>query len=400
MAVVGRSHLDGGEVSDPESALSATIAQVLERSTGGARHTKRKPYTLRRPRSSGLPRQGSVSWVPIPTRLPRGSPPPEETPAAAAAMVAAANTASVEKVAPSAAAGRLTGVSARESVLGGASAPVPAPVPAQGTSFFDEQAEDPGPAASLRAAVTQGDTATVIALVSAAVESGDGSTAESILGGSSPPMLVLAATVGNAPMVKALLALGGSTLLDTRTRTGETALHAAAVHGSLPVISALLEANPRAVHIANGNGSTALHHAARLGHAAAVALLLERGSDPRRTDDLVGTPLHYAAQGLGPGQPIAENREWIELLQALLTGGAALHPPLSIDDRSGVVPREHRPIPPPQPLLPAEQEEDQEEEEEKVVQRGWTPLHRACYAGQWRIVAGLVKAGADDTVPD
>ena len=134
----------------------------------------------------------------------------------------------------------------------------------------------------------------------------------------------------------------------------------------------------------------------RNGHSVVAELLLQRGSDPRRADDLVGNALHYVAQGLGPGRP-ALTRPWIELMDLVIRFGAGLHPRLSLDAVSGVqatatvaalqgaVVTAVQPEPEPEP---------------KSVQRGWTALHRACYSGQWRLAVALVIAGSDVTVLD
>eukprot|EP01047_Picozoa_sp_COSAG01_P016411 COSAG01_NODE_841_length_13175_cov_26.426124_2_plen_599_part_00 len=271
-----------------------------------------------------------------------------------------------------------------------------------------------GPGAAVREAVLAGDSVLLESLVAGA---GEGGAARlRLLTEGRPPALTLAVSCGQLGVASALIRLGGPPLLEQRTLTGQTALHAAAACGHRATVDAILAAAPRTVDTTTPSGTTALHMAIHHGHPAVAELLLERGADPRRADSRVGTALHYAAQGpRGGGAALpALSRADLGLLLHIIDVGSSLAPALDVDDASGVLPPGapdgggsgraplDRPV-----LLPLAGEPEPQpstappgQAAASGAQRGWTALHRACYAGQWRLVAALVHAGATPTLRD
>ena len=247
--MIGRSHIPDACSTD---LRSAAIAQVLERRPGrrSAARVKRQPrYTpkvsLTGPSALHV-QPVSEEWVPIPTQVPPA--PLYELPTGTSEQLVDASDRAD------------THVTQTNLQLAENERPAVATRVLQQRSFTSEDLM--GPADTLRSAIVAGDIQAVHEAVEGAVATGAGTPA-SVLAGSRPPALVLAAALGNTAMVTALLALGGTPLLDKRTLTGETALHSAAAAGHYGVVAALVAANPRAVHFATAEGSTALHRAGR-----------------------------------------------------------------------------------------------------------------------------------------
>ena len=264
------------------------------------------------------------------------------------------------------------------------------------------------------------------------VLAGDGESLQAVLAESGgpalllqgrPPPLALAATRGDVAMVRTITMLGGRAVWEGRTLTGGTALHAAAACGHAEVCAALLEAHPRGVDLlSTSDGASALHLACRLGRTAAAELLLSRGANPRRADDRVGTALHHAARGGGPGREGGSRQAALKLLATLIQHGC------EVNDARGVAPataadkereRQRR-----RAAMMGEKEKQQAallerpvlvgdggkpgaeeggggaEEGGDGVKRGWTALHHAVQCSQWRLAASLVFAGADPMAKD
>ena len=94
-------------------------------------------------------------------------------------------------------------------------------------------------------------------------------------GGTTP--LHLAATVGNAETIEALLAVGAK--LEARAKDGRTPLHTAALGGNAEAIAALTAAGAKLEARAEG-GLTPLHAAVLSGNAETIEALLRAGARP------------------------------------------------------------------------------------------------------------------------
>eukprot|EP01059_Diplonema_ambulator_P015435 TRINITY_DN2656_c0_g1_i1.p1 TRINITY_DN2656_c0_g1~~TRINITY_DN2656_c0_g1_i1.p1 ORF type:complete len:469 (+),score=88.78 TRINITY_DN2656_c0_g1_i1:497-1903(+) len=77
---------------------------------------------------------------------------------------------------------------------------------------------------------------------------------------------------------------------------GNTALHHAALGGSLAVCKVILEKNTTGLYLENENGDLPIHYAAREGHVEVVRLLLSHSPKHAKAINYVGsTPLHLSA---------------------------------------------------------------------------------------------------------
>jgi|GEM_PF-1652187 len=120
--------------------------------------------------------------------------------------------------------------------------------------------------------------------------------------------LTLAAAAGHAPVVRALIAAGADPA--TTETTGLSTLHVVASEGTPEGIRALVEAGAE-VDALTTNGQTPLDLAVTNGRADIVRELLSLGADPNRRDRAQRTALHHAA---ADGQR--------DVVVALLDGGA------------------------------------------------------------------------------
>jgi ankyrin repeat protein len=77
-------------------------------------------------------------------------------------------------------------------------------------------------------------------------------------------------------------------------RDGQTALHVAAKHGSMNVISHLINIEQANVNARNEFTETALHCAAYAGQLAACKSLVKNGADVNASDAGISTVLHHA----------------------------------------------------------------------------------------------------------
>ena len=362
-------------------------------------------------------------WMPIPTSLPTFSlgdedaeelehvPAQAPSPAPAPSQVAAAAPprAPPRKAKPSA-----PGTDDLETLLADRredpDASLLADVSAVMGGFFPTSNSEPDNVIALRSAVMSGDTALV--QVTVAENGGLG-----LLLQGRPMPLQLAASRGDVSMARALCALGGRAAIEARSLTGQTPLHTAASCGHAEVCAVLIDTHPRCVDLlatsdAGSVGSSPLHLACRLGCTEAADVLLARGANPRRADDTIGTTLHYAARGLGPGRYFGATKPALKLIASLILHGA------EVNDTRGIPPPEtndpavaaantrqanllERPIfnekgPPTGQIEPLSAQAGAE----LVKKRGWTPLHHAVHCSQWRIVVYLVYAGANAMAKD
>lgn len=191
-------------------------------------------------------------------------------------------------------------------------------------NFFPTSDAEPDNVLELRAAVMSGDTA----LVQTKVAEGGG---PGLLLQGRPMPLQLAASRGDVSMARTLCALGGRAAVEARSLTGQTPLHTAASSGHAEVCAALIETHPRCVDLLattdreGSVGSSALHLACRLGCTDVADVLLAKGANPRRADDTIGTTLHYAARGLGPGRYFGGTKLALKLVASLIIHGAEVN---------------------------------------------------------------------------
>lgn len=89
------------------------------------------------------------------------------------------------------------------------------------------------------------------------------------------PELITAA--GNGEAERVLLLLNNGTSPTMRSKTGGTALHAAAKYGHTSVVLALIEFSA-SLEVTDMQGMTALHWACRMGRDDIVEILLDRGA--------------------------------------------------------------------------------------------------------------------------
>jgi ankyrin repeat protein len=109
------------------------------------------------------------------------------------------------------------------------------------------------------------------------------------------PPLHAAASRGDVPALKTMLASSADSVIDARDSLGRTALHVAALAGSVEACAALLNRRCQ-VDTVDESGCTALHAAASGGHVRVMEALLSKDAavDARSTGGW--TPLHVAAE--------------------------------------------------------------------------------------------------------
>lgn len=154
--------------------------------------------------------------------------------------------------------------------------------------------------------------------------------------------------------IKSVLSLLGAAAVAALAVSGAVGapIHDAAKAGDVAKLDAILKMDKSLVNIRDsehkgelsvvGEEWSALHWAAYSGHTAAVKLLVDKGADVRIRDAYGFTPLHYAL-----------NKEIVEIL---------------VDQRADINSRSQS--------------------------NGWTPLQRACFAGQLEVVKELLARGA------
>ena len=136
----------------------------------------------------------------------------------------------------------------------------------------------------LALACTNGDTATVDALLAAGADAN-----RAILGGETP--LMIAARTGRVAVVTSLLAHGA--VVDSALPGGQTALMWAAAEGHTAVVAALIAAKAD-VTATVPTGLNALLFAVRAGHVETVRILLKTGLDINAVTARLRWPLKTA----------------------------------------------------------------------------------------------------------
>lgn len=220
-----------------------------------------------------------------------------------------------------------------------------------------------------------------------------------------------AARAADVRLLQALLARGAD--VHRGNMSGGTALHVAAERGSLEAIAALLAAgaDPRAL---DHRLRTPLHYACQYGKAAAIAALLAAGAHPDASDDNAETPL---------GRALTSGYDYVDAVQALISGGASVHPrdqwvwsplavavhhncPLSAKallaagapvrgmDGAGEAPLHQAAESASREVIVVLLEGGADPNEPRLDELGWTPLHSAAIRATTEAVEALVDGGA------
>ena len=144
------------------------------------------------------------------------------------------------------------------------------------------------------------------------------------------PLLIFAARLGNASVMRALLSAGAS---DNARDDGTTALHAAAWHGNTEAVRILIERGAGVNERSKDECGTPLMMACHRGHpGAALQLLGAAGVDVSLLDGRGWSALHYAEQFLAHAKSLCELRRehcryLVSVLQARTERLEALTPP-------------------------------------------------------------------------
>ena len=127
-----------------------------------------------------------------------------------------------------------------------------------------------------------------------------------------PSCLTLACQMGHTQVVELLLKAGGDALAQKTSISGHTCLHIAAMEGHLAVVETLLAQCPRLLHITNSSGETCLHLAAYAGHLDVVRALVGAGDDAllhaALTGKVKGATCLYLASQVRAGRPAPSHR--------------------------------------------------------------------------------------------
>ena len=160
--------------------------------------------------------------------------------------------------------------------------------------------------------------------------------------------LHMAAAVGNADIIEALIDIGGDSLLMSRDNDGKLALHDCAIGGHVEAAKHLI--SDESLKVLSHDGKSALRLAALNSHLDLITLLVEKGADVNYTDADGRTTVYCVASSA------ANDLKVINTLHHLVKMGANL--------------------------------------ESKDLE-GRTPLHVASWQGMTDVVQALVQLGAD-----
>eukprot|EP00947_MAST-08B_sp_MAST-8B-sp1_P005572 g5572.t1 len=194
-------------------------------------------------------------------------------------------------------------------------------------------------------------------------------------------MLLDAAQEGKLALVRGLLEAGVDK--DLADEEGYTSLHYAALYGHGKVAEFLLKAGADKEKVPSF-GDTPLHCAAREGHGEVAALLLKFGADKNKVNSDMETPLVVAARG-----------ERDTIMELLLKAGADIEKTNGNGDTPLIVAAENGHEKAVTLLLAAGADKD------KVASiGGFTALAVAAQYGRVKVVEALSKAGADKNKVD
>ena len=199
-----------------------------------------------------------------------------------------------------------------------------------------------------------------------------------------------AAQAGDLERVKQLLAKSPG-LLEAKSKSGQTPLHAAVLARDLTVAKFLLDAGADAGAI-NKHAETPLHVAVRAFRARAVEMLLKHQADASARDDRGYTPLHAAAYYGGQDDEAVKLRGQIT---TLLLGAKA---DLTAQEADGLTPLHLAALkgrPAMVDLLLAGGAEVNAKD-----QRGRSPLHHAAAGNHKAVIERLLAKGAEVDATD
>lgn len=193
--------------------------------------------------------------------------------------------------------------------------------------------------------------------------------------------LHMAAAVGNADIVEALLDIGGETLLMSRDNDGKLALHDCAIGGYIETARHLI--SEESIKVLSHDGKSALRLAALSSHLDFVTLLVEKGADVNYTDADGRTTVYCVASSA------ANDLKLINTLHHLVKLGADLE----IKDLEGRTPLHVTSWQGMTAVVRALVELGADID--AVDNEGRTALHMCAWNGHTEVVALLIEAGAN-----
>eukprot|EP00300_Choanocystis_sp_HF-7_P001688 c11361_g1_i1.p1 GENE.c11361_g1_i1~~c11361_g1_i1.p1 ORF type:complete len:774 (+),score=173.86 c11361_g1_i1:30-2324(+) len=102
--------------------------------------------------------------------------------------------------------------------------------------------------------------------------------------------------LGHAECLKVMLEVGGQRLVNKSNQHAITPLIAAAQHGQLACVTAIIESGGNVNKSGGSGGFTPVQYAAQMGHVECVELLVAAGADPNKTDPTGANAVLVAAQ--------------------------------------------------------------------------------------------------------
>jgi len=180
-----------------------------------------------------------------------------------------------------------------------------------------------------------------------------------------------------------------------------TPLHLAVINGKLGIVNALIEKGPN-LDLQDLQGNTPLHIAVKEGKLDIVNALIERCASLNVRSSFMDTPLHLAvrsenlsvcgaliAEGVRDLSNIAVEKRRLDIVKALINGGADLNTPSSFNDTPLHIAVKEGKLDIVNALIEKGANLDLQD------QQGNTPLHLAAKSGNLGIVKALIDGGAD-----